>query len=77
MSMSNPNSEKMSVETYTYILELMALGKYDPNCETCEKYALPALMAGKKIFNIFMPPHQAKLNCESGKHPHCSCDICF
>ena len=26
---------------------------------------------------IFHPPHDASANCESGKHPHCSCDTCF
>ena len=24
-----------------------------------------------------MPPHDASPRCESGKHPHCSCDTCF
>lgn len=24
-----------------------------------------------------MPPHDASPRCESGKHPHCTCDICF
>lgn len=24
-----------------------------------------------------MPPHDASANCESGKRPHCTCDICF
>jgi len=23
------------------------------------------------------PPHFASDRCESGKHPHCSCDVCF
>lgn len=27
--------------------------------------------------NDFHPPHDASLNCESGKHNHCSCDTCF
>lgn len=25
----------------------------------------------------FKPPHDASQNCQSGKHPHCSCDTCF
>lgn len=24
-----------------------------------------------------MPPHDASENCESGKHAHCTCDVCF
>jgi hypothetical protein len=25
----------------------------------------------------YHPPHDASEHCKSGKHPHCSCDICF
>jgi hypothetical protein len=24
-----------------------------------------------------MPSHTASERCESGKHPHCTCDVCF
>ena len=24
-----------------------------------------------------MPSHMASARCESGKHPHCTCDTCF
>ena len=24
-----------------------------------------------------MPRHYASARCESGKHPHCTCDVCF
>jgi hypothetical protein len=24
-----------------------------------------------------MPPHDASSRCESGKHSHCTCDVCF
>jgi hypothetical protein len=27
--------------------------------------------------NQMMPPHQPSRNCESGKHNHCTCDVCF
>jgi len=27
--------------------------------------------------NKFHPPHDASSRCESGKHSHCSCDVCF
>jgi hypothetical protein len=36
-------------------------------CPTCDKY----------IPGDIMPPHDASCRCESGKHKHCSCDICF
>jgi hypothetical protein len=27
--------------------------------------------------NDFHPSHDASLRCESGKHNHCTCDVCF
>jgi|DEB19_MinimDraft_3_1074340.scaffolds.fasta_scaffold419593_1 hypothetical protein len=27
--------------------------------------------------NSFFPPHTASPNCNSGKHIHCTCDVCF
>lgn len=27
--------------------------------------------------NSFFPPHDPSPNCRSGKHKHCTCDICF
>lgn len=27
--------------------------------------------------NDWHPSHDASQNCQSGKHPHCSCDTCF
>jgi hypothetical protein len=24
-----------------------------------------------------MPPHTPSIHCESGKHPHCTCDVCY
>jgi hypothetical protein len=36
-------------------------------CDCCNKEGL----------NFFHPPHDASERCESGKHPHCSCDTCF
>ena len=39
----------------------------DPGCAICAGLAPGALA----------PPHDANPRCESGKHPHCSCDICF
>jgi len=26
---------------------------------------------------LVMPHHTASERCESGKHPHCTCDTCF
>ena len=31
----------------------------------------------RKAGNDHHPSHDASSDCESGKHPHCSCDICF
>jgi hypothetical protein len=38
-----------------------------PDCETCVVLR----------FAEFGPPHDPSPRCESGKHPHCSCDVCF
>lgn len=38
-------------------------------CSTCDGERLSK--------NLFHPPHDASPRCESGKHYHCSCDICF
>lgn len=27
--------------------------------------------------NTFFPSHDASEGCQSGKHPHCTCDTCF
>ena len=27
--------------------------------------------------NSFHPPHDARPDCRSGRHNHCSCDTCF
>jgi len=28
-------------------------------------------------YDSMMPSHTALARCESGKHPHCTCDTCF
>jgi len=38
-------------------------------CQTCEDI--------RTKYSGFGPSHEAKPNCESGKHSHCSCDVCF
>lgn len=49
--------------------------------------AIAAIKAGDEIRNCpecaawkpgkMMPNHKASDRCESGKRPHCTCDICF
>jgi hypothetical protein len=36
-------------------------------CVTCSQH----------IASEIMPPHDPSPRCESGKRPHCTCDICF
>lgn len=36
-------------------------------CKACDEY---------RNYSMF-PPHDASQNCESGKHPHCTCSTCF
>lgn len=38
-------------------------------CATCDTERA----AGRE----FHPSHDASSRCESGKHSHCSCDVCF
>lgn len=41
-------------------------GKYDSDCNYCvSHYGEPS------------PPHYPSQQCKSGKHNHCSCDVCF
>jgi len=52
------------------ITEWEAEGRLDPKCDSC-RWAYE----GKE--SPFQPSHKANSACESGKHPHCSCDTCF
>lgn len=36
-------------------------------CSYCDKFRDDKMM----------PPHTPSKNCESGKRPHCTCDVCF
>jgi hypothetical protein len=48
-------------------------GWLDPACRQCEeRYLSP-----KHPWDVLAPNHKASRNCESGKHPHCTCDTCF
>lgn len=31
----------------------------------------------RDLANDHHPPHDASPRCESGRHPHCTCDVCF
>lgn len=42
------------------------LNEYDPECNYCVVN-----------FMKFAPSHYANKNCKSGKHNHCTCDVCF
>ena len=53
------------------IARLEAQGRLDPNCAGCKEfYEHPNV-------DPFAPNHKASDYCESGKRPHCTCDICF
>lgn len=60
-----------------YIQELEIYEDLNPNCKTCVEVFYPELMRGKKMNDIFAPRHKASKRCESGRHPHCTCDVCF
>lgn len=56
---------------------LEEIGSIDPDCNYCHRIFYPQLLEGKRLFDIFAPRHKASNRCESGKHPHCTCDTCF
>jgi hypothetical protein len=64
-----------TVEEHITRLELM--GIVDRNCITCQKNFIMPLKEGVLMASIYMPAHKPSPRCESGKHPHCTCDICF
>ena len=51
---------------------LEGTGHLDPECAFCKEhfYTHPTLQP-------FAPGHKPKPRCESGGHPHCTCDTCF
>jgi hypothetical protein len=63
----------MTLERDVAILRMTSTGSIDPDCETCQRFFLgepdPAM--------VFAPRHKASERCESGKHPHCTCDSCW
>lgn len=56
------------------IRELEASGDLDPDCQSCRADHYPVLERGEVPF---APRHRASNRCESGKRPHCTCDVCF
>lgn len=57
--------------TSAEILQLKPRRQWGPigGCATCD------LMRSQGEF--FFPPHDASRRCESGKHNHCSCEVCW
>ena len=54
----------------SHIREMLEFGlknRQQEGCAYCEAHKNDSMM----------PPHKASDYCESGKHPHCTCDICY
>lgn len=66
-----------SEEIEEYIKQAELEGYLDPNCSFCQKHYYPEVRKGKKTWDIFAPSHKPSSRCESGKRPHCTCDVCF
>ena len=48
-------------------------GDMVPGCHGCaERYAAEDPQGG-----VFAPRHKASARCESGRRPHCTCDVCW
>jgi hypothetical protein len=56
------------------ISRLQRSGHLDPMCLGCRE-AYDAIRAGRPRPDG--PSHRPSPSCQSGKHPHCSCDTCF
>jgi hypothetical protein len=50
------------------------LGMLETGCPRCEKNKKVILLGGSMPFG---PSHKASRGCQSGSHPHCTCDTCF
>lgn len=61
------------------IQRLEALGFLDPSCPSCQKYEYPFLRDEWQpgMSRPMSPSHKPSPHCESGKRPHCTCDLCF
>ena len=57
------------------IQRLESLGCLDPACPECVRVHYPAVRRTGLL--PFAPPHKPSPRCESGQHPHCTCDTCF
>lgn len=63
----------MDAEYQRQIKRMEEVGSIDRDCVTCQK----DFYSVKRPADVFGPRHRAMPNCESGKHPHCTCDTCF
>jgi len=61
------------------IAQLESIGHLDPTCRTCQADFYPFYRErwAPGMSGPFAPSHQPSRNCESGKRPHCTCDVCF
>jgi hypothetical protein len=48
--------------------------RLEPGCTTCDEYREHFERTGSWPSG---PRHDAMERCESGKHPHCTCETCF
>jgi hypothetical protein len=65
------------VQIQVYITQLEKMGEISSDCKMCVEIFYPQLLSSKKLYEIFAPGHIASSRCKSGKHPHCTCDVCF
>lgn len=56
------------------IAEMERTGRLAPACKGCVEHYTALRETGRWAFS---PPHRASAGCESGRHPHCTCDRCF
>ena len=57
-------------------------GRLDPDCPSCRATEYPhyrIVWTPEPHGNRppFAPPHKPSRRCQSGQHPHCTCDVCF
>lgn len=70
-------NKELTSEILEYILQLEKEGRFDRFCKFCQEHFMPQLKIGRRLPDIYAPPHKPSTHCESGKKPHCTCDTCF
>lgn len=68
-----PTEETTATLRAAVLAAMERQGAIDPNCKECQE----AFYKSSTPESAFYPRHTAMVSCQSGRHPHCTCDTCF